>query len=163
MGKQRKTLFGDERAIEGLPIRLVIALVVGVAALALMMGMLGGIGQFNKTELDVHAVEQGSTLDSPGDPTVPVSGGSVDLIVTDENGDAVNDVQLIVTDGTALLEGAIRASTGSGSNKATVDLSDADLKRGQNKGTLVVEAVPPANSNYVDDKANTEILVLEEN
>ncbi|MFC7196258.1 hypothetical protein ACFQL4_19210 [Halosimplex aquaticum] len=40
--RRTTTLSQDERAIEGLPIRLVIALVVGVASLAIMMQMIGG-------------------------------------------------------------------------------------------------------------------------
>ena len=41
----------DERAIEGLPVRLVIALVVGVASLSVMMSMLSGISGLAVTEI----------------------------------------------------------------------------------------------------------------
>ena len=36
---KRRSFRTDRRAIEGLPVRLVIALVVGVASLSVMMGM----------------------------------------------------------------------------------------------------------------------------
>jgi len=39
----RRSFRTDRRAIEGLPVRLVIALVVGVASLSVMMGMIGDI------------------------------------------------------------------------------------------------------------------------
>ena len=42
MSKRRR--FGDDtRGIEGLPVRLVIALVVGVASLSVMMNMISGL------------------------------------------------------------------------------------------------------------------------
>ncbi|MEF8777657.1 MAG: carboxypeptidase regulatory-like domain-containing protein, partial [Natronomonas sp.] len=40
---QRGRLWDDTRGIEGLPVRLVIALVVGVASLSVMMNMISGI------------------------------------------------------------------------------------------------------------------------
>lgn len=170
MGQKQRSLLNDERAIEGLPIRLVIALVVGVAALALMMGILGGIGQFNKTELDVYHVAPGGDLENTGDPTVldyspdrDNAHNNLDFLVYDENGDPVDDATIVITDGTAKLESVIRASTGTNSNRVQISLHEADLKRGQSKGTLQVEVVPPADSNYVDKKKNPEVLVLEQN
>lgn len=46
-------LWRDDRAIEGLPIRLVIALVVGVASLSVMMVFISGLDTMTVTELDV--------------------------------------------------------------------------------------------------------------
>ena len=48
------TFTDDDRAIEGLPIRLVIALVVGVAALTIMMNMLAGLGDIGQTDVYVE-------------------------------------------------------------------------------------------------------------
>lgn len=51
------SLLEDGRGIEGLPIRLVIALVVSVAALAIVMSMLDGVGSVGQTEVDVEITE----------------------------------------------------------------------------------------------------------
>ncbi|MCW8172112.1 hypothetical protein D8S78_03500 [Natrialba swarupiae] len=69
-----QSLESDDRAIEGLPIRLVIALVVGIAALSVMMNMLGGVGEFGDTEVtieweDDHVVQTGDLAESSASPS----------------------------------------------------------------------------------------------
>jgi len=61
--RSRVSFIRDDRAIEGLPIRLVIALVVGVAALALMLNMLGGIGDVGDTEVTVR-IDDGELIEA---------------------------------------------------------------------------------------------------
>ncbi|MFC7231683.1 carboxypeptidase regulatory-like domain-containing protein [Saliphagus sp. GCM10025308] len=140
----------DDRAIEGLPIRLIIALVVGVASLAIMMSMLGGIGTLAETETDVKidpvTVDAGKTT-------------SVDLTVLGDDGNTVEDATVIVMSDDAWLDSAVKGETGS---DGTVTLRlDPTLRQGQRTGTLQVDVVPPMNTDYVDDQSNTEIVVIE--
>ncbi|AFZ72544.1 DUF7382 domain-containing protein [Natronobacterium gregoryi] len=149
----------DDRAIEGLPIRLVIALTVGVAALALMLNMLGGIGDVGDTEVTVEiddddqVIEQGNAV-------------SVSMDVIDENGNDVEDATVLVSAGSAQLDGVAEAQTGedeADAHEAIVDLDDDDfgLRADQDMGTLEIDVVPPSDSNYIDEQPNPEIIVTE--
>ena len=146
----------DDRAIEGLPIRLVIALVVGVAALALMLNMLGGIGDVGDTEVSVQ-IESGSELIE--------ADANVDVVVSviDENGNNVEDATVIATAGSAQLDGVVEAKTGDGvrkDHKAKLEFDgDQGLRADQDIGTLELGVIPPSDSNYIDEQPNPEIRV----
>ncbi|QCJ47280.1 carboxypeptidase regulatory-like domain-containing protein [Haloprofundus sp. MHR1] len=138
----------DERAIEGLPIRLVIALVVGVASLSVMMNMISGIQGLAVVEVDVRPSPD---VVGPGEQTLT-------LTAVDADGDPVADATLVVKSGSASLEAVQTATTGAnGEAMVTVDPS---LGPNQEDGTLVVEVKPPAGSEFVDRRANTKILVI---
>ncbi|WP_135820425.1 DUF7382 domain-containing protein [Halostella litorea] len=140
----------DERAIEGLPIRLVIALVVGVASLGVMMNMLSGVGGIAVSELDA---EPSPDVVTPGDQ-------DVEVLVVDEDGDPVADATVVVRGDTADLEGTKTATTeDDGSATVTVEPS---LGPNQDEGELEVDIKPPSGDEYVDRRANTAILVVEE-
>jgi len=153
-------LTDDERAIEGLPIRLVIALVVGVAALSLMMSMLSTFDNFGETEV---TTEHDQNLVTP-------SGGSyedVTLSVVTEDGDPVENADILVRSGSLTLEnGPIDLSTGEDSNEVDLSFGDGDdqatldFRADQERGTLQVEVHPPTDSDYVDDDDNPEITVV---
>ncbi|PSQ43470.1 Ig domain-containing protein group 1 domain-containing protein [Halobacteriales archaeon SW_7_68_16] len=142
-------LFADERGIEGLPIRLVIALVVGVATLSVMMNMLAGIEGLAVTEVDARPVPDVTT---PGD-------GNVTVTVVGPNGQPVADATVVVRGDTARLDGIATARTDGGGN-ATLSLSPT-LGPNQASGTLDVSIKPPAGGEYVDERENTAILVVE--
>jgi len=138
----------DRRAIEGLPIRLVIALVVGVASLSVMMNMLTGIQGLSTTELDVRPEPE---VIGPGD-------GAVELTVVGADGSAVADATVLVKAGSADLDGVRTATTGDdGTARVSVDPA---LRANQDEGTLVLEVKPPAGSGYVDRRGNTKVLVV---
>jgi len=146
----------DDRAIEGLPIRLVIALVVGVASLALMLNMLGTIGEVGDTEVTVEIPNEDHQIIDPGHH------GEIDLDVIDENGNEVHDATVIVTAGSAQLDGVVDGSTERNSNTASVGFEgEPDLRSDQDIGTLGIEIVPPSDSNYIDEQPNPEIRVAE--
>jgi hypothetical protein len=138
----------DTRAIEGLPIRLVIALVVGVASLSVMMNMLSGVQGLAVEELDVRPEPEVTT---PGQQTV-------ELTVVDTDGSPVSDATVVVTGGTATLDGVKTATTGP-NGTAAVTLSP-ELRANRNQGTLDVSVKPPAGSGFTDRRTNTEILVV---
>ena len=141
---------GDERAIEGLPIRLVIALVVGVASLSVMMSMIGGIQGLAVTELDAEPTPEVTT---PGEQTI-------DVAVVDPDGGPVADATVIVRAGSARLNGVATATTNE-TGVATVSVTP-ELGPNQADGTLTIDVKPPAGSDYADERENTEILVVRE-
>jgi len=150
----------DQRAIEGLPIRLVIALVVGVAALSLMMSMLSTFDNFGDTEVTAEHDQNLVTPDSGSYEDVTIS------VVTDE-GDPVEDANVLIRSGSLTLEdGPIDLHTGEDSNEVTLPFGDGedeatlDFRSDQDRGTLEVEVHPPTDSDYVDNDDNPEITVV---
>ena len=140
----------DRRAIEGLPVRLVIALVVGVASLSVMMGMIGDIEGLAATEVDAQPQPEVTT---PGEQ-------SLDVAVLDPDGGRVADATVIVRSGSARIDGVATATTNE-DGVATVDVAP-ELGPNQPDGTLTVEVKPPAKGDYVDERENTAVLVVEE-
>jgi hypothetical protein len=140
----------DRRAIEGLPVRLVIALVVGVASLSVMMGMIGDIDGLAATEVDAQPQPEVTT---PGEQSIAVA-------VVDPDGGRVADATVIVRGGSARIDGVATARTNE-DGVASVDVSPT-LGPNQADGTLTVDIKPPAEGDYVDERGNTEVLVVEE-
>ncbi|WP_280535362.1 Ig-like domain-containing protein [Halopenitus sp. POP-27] len=140
----------DERAIEGLPIRLVIALVVGVASLSVMMSMVSGIEGLAVIELDVQPEPEVTT---PGEQEIAFT-------VVDPDGQPVADATVVVRGETARIDSVATARTDA-SGTATVTV-DPRLGPNQADGTLVVDVKPPAGSEYTDDRENTNVLVVRE-
>jgi hypothetical protein len=140
---------GDERGIEGLPIRLVIALVVGVASLSVMMSMLSSISGLAVTELDVRPEPE---VVEPGDNEVAVT-------VVDPDGGRVAGATVVARGGSARLDGVETATTGE-NGTAKLDLSP-ELAANQRDGTVEFDVKPPAGSEYADERENTVLLVVE--
>lgn len=142
-------LSADERAIEGLPIRLVIALVVGVASLSVMMGMIDDVNPTNVSELDARPEPE---VVEPGETDVTVT-------VVDPAGDPVADATVVAKSGTARLDGVRTARTGpNGSVEFTLS---STLGPNQDEGTIVFDVKPPAGSEYQDERENTQVLVVD--
>ncbi|MDS0219876.1 carboxypeptidase regulatory-like domain-containing protein [Haloarcula sp. S1AR25-5A] len=143
------SLWRDERAIEGLPIRLVIALVVGVACLSVMMSTISGIETLQVTEVDV---EPHPEVTDPGTQDVVVT-------VVDSKGSPVSGATVVAKSGTATLASVTTGET-DGAGNVTLSLSPS-LGPNQQDGTVVFEVKPPAGSNYEDARSNTDMLVVE--
>jgi hypothetical protein len=140
---------GDTRAIEGLPVRLVIALVVGVASLSVMLNMLSGVQGIAVTELDVRPEPD---VIAPGEQTI-------ELTVVDADGAPVSGATVVVRGETASLDGVTTAETGS-NGTVTVTVAPT-LRATQVEGTIAVDVKPPAGGQLVDRRENTKILVVE--
>lgn len=141
-------LVADERGIEGLPVRLIIAFVVGVAALSVMLNMISGVESFAVTELDVK----------PEPHVVGPEEQTIELTAIGSDDDAVADATIVVESGTASLEEMVVATTGSdGTASVTINPS---LGPNQAKGTLAIDVEPPAGSNYMDRRGNSQITVV---
>ncbi len=138
----------DERAIEGLPIRLVIALVVGIASLSVMMNTISGLGSLGVTELDVQPEPE---IVSPGN-------ASIDVTVVDPEGTPIANATVIAKSGTARLSDVTTATTDD-SGVATVGIDPA-LGPNQAEGTVTLDVKPPDGS-YADRRSNTDILVVD--
>ena len=147
---KRRSFRADRRAIEGLPVRLVIALVVGVASLSVMMGMIGNIDGLASTELDAQPQPEVTT---PGQQ-------SIDVVVVDPDGTRIADATVIMRSGSARIDGVSTARTNA-EGVATVDVSP-ELGPNQPDGTLTLDVKPPAGGDYVDDRENTNVLVVAE-
>jgi len=145
-----EALWRDDRAIEGLPIRLVIALVVGVASLSVMMNTISGVGSIGVSELDVDSSAE----------VVGAEETELTLTVVDPDGNPVSGATVVVSGGTATLDSTATATTDSGGN-ATVTI-DPSLGPNQQEGTVTVDVKPPASGGYSDRRRNTEILVIDE-
>jgi len=138
----------DERAIEGLPVRLVIALVVGVASLSVMMNTISGLSTLGVSELDAQPEPE---VIGPGQQSVAVR-------VVDADGEPVTNATVVAKGGTANLQGIQTTTTGpDGRGNLTVN---ASLGPNQNEGTLTLDIKPPASGQYADERENTEILVV---
>ena len=138
----------DERAIEGLPVRLVVALVVGVASLSVMLNMLNGLAAIGVTELDTRPVPEVTT---PGNQTLAVQ-------VVDPDGTGVSNATVVARGESAFLEEPAVARTNA-SGYATLDVTPR-LGPNQPDGELAFEVKPPASSGYVDRRGNTRVLVV---
>jgi len=148
--RERGQFGSDTRGIEGLPVRLVIALVVGVASLSVMMNMLSGISGLAVTELDVQPEPE---VVAPGDHTIEVS-------VVDPDGHTVSNATVIARGGSARLDG-VETATSDEEGVAELELSP-ELRPNQRDGTIEFEIKPPAGDEYADKRENTALLVVEE-
>ncbi len=144
-----RSIWQDERAIEGLPIRLVIALVIGVASLGVMTSVIGGIGSINTTELDTQP-----------DPDIVEAGEmhQVNVTVVDPDGDTIEGATVIASGDTADLESIERAETDP-DGVATLDI-EPELGLNQDEGRIELDIRPP-HGDYVDEQENTGVLVIE--
>lgn len=151
MSRKSKRFIEDERAIEGLPIRLVIALVVGVAALGIMMAILDFPLPWDQevtVELDEAVIENGST---------------VNITVVDEDGDLVEGATVLVEGGSVPIQERIKTVDAS-NGTAQIDVgSDVTPKfrSDQQRGSIEFTVIPPTDSSYVDESSNPELIVID--
>lgn len=138
----------DERAIEGLPVRLVVAFVVGVATLSVLLNMVSGVDTLAVSELDAKPSPE---VVSPGDQTITIT-------AVDAEGTPVADTTVVVKSGTASLDGVATAKTNE-QGVATLRI-DPELGPNQADGTLKITLQPPAGSNYEDRRPNSDVLVV---
>lgn len=153
-----RSFVDDDRAIEGLPIRLVIALIVGVMSLGIMMQILGGIDGFEgNTEVDVEFDD--STIDTDAD--------DISVYVVDEDGNEVTDAVIVAEAASARMDGALDRETGhcNGCDDNEVQFEfntngNLELPPDQSTGEIKFLIQPPADSNWADDEPNNRLLVV---
>lgn len=149
----------DERGVEGMPIRLLVAVTVGIAAFGLLVPMADSVEQAEQTEVTIEPTPRQVTVE-PGDAATV----RLDTVTTE--GEPVEGTSLVVSGRSLTVEdGPLRFDTGSKSS-LTVEIgtsSDADVPVGfrptQNRGTLSLRVVPPPNGEYEDELANPQLTV----
>jgi hypothetical protein len=143
-----RRLADDDRGIEGLPVRLVIALVVGVASLGIMLNMLSGLSGLGVAEVDV-APQPEVTEPGPTNVTVRVVG---------PDGGGVANATVVARSGSARLGGPRVAET---DRNGTARLRlDPKLGANQAEGTVRFSVKPPAGGSFVDRRDNSVLLVV---
>jgi hypothetical protein len=142
-----RSLRRDERAIEGLPIRLVIALVVGVACMGVMMNTISGLGSLGVSELDAQPEPD---VVGPGEAEVRVA-------VVDAEGSPVRNATVVARGEGARIGGVQTAETNR-NGTATFSLHPR-LGPNQVEGTVTFDVKPPS-GNYADRRANAALLVV---
>ena len=143
-------LWRDERAIEGLPIRLVIALVVGVASLSVMLNTLSGVEAIGVAELDVKP-----------EPEVTTTGEqAIHVQVVGPKNEPVSNATVVARGDTARLSSITTARTDvDGQANMTLDPTLGD---NQADGTVAFDIKPPAGGQFEDRRGNTKLLVVAE-
>ena len=143
-----RRLADDDRGIEGLPVRLVIALVVGVASLGIMLNMLSGLSGLGVAEVD-GAPEP--TVTEPGPTNVTVR-------VVDPDGGGVANATVVARGGSARLGGTRVART---DRNGTARLRlDPKLGANQAEGTVRFSVQPAPEDSFVDRRDNSVLLVV---
>lgn len=159
-------LWNDHRAVVGLPIRLVIALVVGIAALGIVTPLLGDIPHQQTREAELTAVIETQPLDpGPFGEYPPVT---IAVVTTD--GKPVTGSIVVVSEGSVPLEdGPVVLSTGPDSNDVQLQLdtppdvdAQTDFRPGQSRGTLELSLRAPASTSFVDEEQNPALVVIDE-
>ena len=153
-GRSTSALLRDERAIEGLPVRLVIALVVGVASLSVMMGMISGIDGLETSELDAQPDPDVVDADS--------FHGTLVVTVVDDTGQPVSDATVVLQPDTAGLVDGTHNGESNEDGRVVFRGVQPELQPGQQQGTLSIDIHPPAGTNYQDERENSKVLVLED-
>ncbi|WP_229111243.1 DUF7382 domain-containing protein [Halapricum desulfuricans] len=156
--RERRSFRTDERGIEGLPIRLVIAIVVGVAALSVMMTIIDDVGTVGEEELSANPNEEvlSNNIKYP-----------IDITVTDEDGQGIPNATVYLQSGTANLDKSDTTFTETDYNGSTNTLNinpktDIDWRPGQESGEIEIHIKPPGDGNYKDDQID-KITVLNPN
>ncbi|WP_459194392.1 hypothetical protein [Halosimplex sp. J119] len=159
--RSTRSLHGDERAIEGLPIRLVIALVVGVASLAVMMQILGGIGPVGQEEVTIEYGADAVQEDSNGDGS-PVTVNLDSITVTTKSGDPVQNAQVLIVGGSLTIDQPVVAEDSTDKNGEASGVSGdvtPEWRPDQQRGKVKIEIEPPSSGNFKDEEPNGEIII----
>lgn len=152
--KRHRSLLDDERAIEGLPIRLVIALVVGVAALGIMMQILTGL----------TPPPQDQEVDVKFNQPVVSTSNSVEVTIVDaKSGEPIPEAFLIVQGDTLSIENTYNEQASS-DGKVSIQVGSSgdvvpDWRTTQDTGEISFTVRPPSDSPYADNRENTKLMV----
>lgn len=143
-----------------MPIRLVVAVAVGVAAFGLLVPMADRVEQSTETEVTVEPDSTQVALDSTESSEVTVH-------VVTSDGQPVDDATVLVSGRSLPVEGdPIPFETGPEGNAVTFSIgtdSTADVpvtfRPTQGRGTLRLRVVPPSDGSYADDLDNPELTI----
>jgi hypothetical protein len=155
---RKKKFKNDERGVEGLPVRLIVVLVVGVIALS---AMVAAVNSFKPQRTLSAAVTEVSSKDGNLLQISSAGEGSVTktwtcyVNVTDDRGDPVSGAGVIV-------HGLGGAGSGVTNTKGVAYLSktnDIRLNANQNSGYMTLEVNAPGFYQYKNENALAVIRV----
>lgn len=141
-----------------MPIRLVVAVAVGAAAMSFLLPMADSIEASREPELTVEPQPRQFALGTE-------ESRSVRLEVVTEDGRPVEDAAVVVSGRSLPIDdGPAVFRTGQDSNTVTVTVGrtpeapvPVSFRSTQTRGTLTLDIVPP--SGYTDERRNPEITV----
>ena len=156
--KRERTFIEDEEAVEGLPVRLIVVLVVGVIALSAMVAALNGFKPQKALTASVIEVggKDGNLL------VVPKTGyASVEhnwtcrVLVVDADGNPVSGASVIVHG----LSGAGGGVTDKNGKAYLNKTDDVMLNANQNSGYMTLEVSAPGYNNFKNENAMAVVRV----
>lgn len=142
-----------------MPIRLVVAVTVGTAALGLLLPMLDSVEQRPETEVTVEMDPAQFALETADSETV-----TIDVIT--EEGVPVEDATVLVSGRSLPVDGdPLAFETGPDSSSVTADIGTRSgdvpvaFRPTQTRGTLLIDVVPPPGTSYTDKRRNPQITI----
>jgi hypothetical protein len=144
----------DERAVAGLPIRLVIAIVLGTASLTLLLNGLGGVSDASPSEIRVE-VTNAQKMDVSGTDTL-------ELRVSAADGNGIEGATVVVEPDTAVGD-LVQRTTQPNGEVSIPDFQSAanvSLRTDQRRGTFTIDVRPPGGGELKDEQDNPEIVIL---
>lgn len=142
-----------------MPIRLLVAVTVGIAAFGLLVPMADSVEQAERTELTVESEPRQLTVESGERSTA-----RVDIVTTD--GQPVEGATLLVSGRSLAVDGGPVVFETDESSTVAFDIGtdpSADVpvsfRSEQTHGTIRLRVVAPPNSEYVDDLSNPELTI----
>jgi len=149
----RRRLRSDERAVEGMPVRLLVAVTVGVAAVTLLLPLPQDVADEEAAELTVEPEQTQIRL-----------GENVTVAVVTESGRPVEDATLLVRGRSLRVPGEpYTVETGEHSNTVTLQIGTtipAAFRPTQRRGTIAFEVLLDGSASYTDDRTNPEVTVI---
>lgn len=157
------SLWADQRAVEGMPIRLVVAITVGVAAAGLLLPLPDMVEQSTETTVTAQPDSQQLVVNS----SVPSQDVTISVVTAE--GEPVTDATVIVSERSLpVVDDPAVFETGPDSNEVEISIGkedrhdiEVDFRETQARGTLDLDVKIPGGNEYeVGD--SPEITVIRE-
>ena len=156
--KGERRFLENEDAVEGLPVRLIVVLVVGVIALAAMVAAVNGFKPQKMLSASVIEVssKDGNMLLIPKTGVDMVEHNwTCRVLVIDADGDPIEGASVIVHG----LSGAGSALTDKNGEAYLTKTNDVQLNPNQDSGYMTLEVTAPGYNNYKNENAMAVVRV----
>ena len=153
-----RNLLGNDEAVEGLPVRLIVVLVVGVIALAAMVSALNGFKPekaLSASVIEVGGKEGNMLMISKTGADEVEHNWTCRVKVVDPNGDPIVGASVVVHG----LSGAGMAATNKDGEAYLTKTNDVKLHANQNSGYMTLEVTAPGYSDYKNENALVVVRV----
>lgn len=156
--KGERRLIEDDEAVEGLPVRLIVVLVVGVIALAAMVAAVNGFKPQKMMSASVIEVggKDGNLLIVPKVGYGPIEHNWIcRVLVIDADGNPITGASVIVHG----MSGAGGGVTDKDGEAYLTKTNDVLLNANQNSGYMTLEVSAPGYNNYKNENALAVVRV----